>query len=153
LRTGQWQLPDWVRGCLRDHAVITAGVPQIAADLLHRASRQGRATTTAVRSGCGAGRAEPRLPLKPADEHHTPRPRAGATFQSHHQFVLEMKDNVKSKSYLRPGSAGQPAAPHGSSFNCRGRRLWVMSAVFAMSGTSPVYLRLRKEWGTAAKRR
>src|SRR5712664_95925 len=36
----RWQL--WVKGSLRDYARITTGLPQIAADLAHRPSRQGR---------------------------------------------------------------------------------------------------------------
>jgi len=33
-------------GCLCDYVGITAGLPQIAADLLHRLSPHGRANTT-----------------------------------------------------------------------------------------------------------
>jgi hypothetical protein len=33
----------WVTCCLRDYVGITTGVPQIAADLVHRPSRQSRA--------------------------------------------------------------------------------------------------------------
>jgi hypothetical protein len=35
--------PLWVTGCREDYIDLMAGVPQIAADLLHRASRQTRA--------------------------------------------------------------------------------------------------------------
>src|SRR5260370_13184918 len=33
----------WVKGCLRDYVGTASVVPQIAADLLHRANRQSRA--------------------------------------------------------------------------------------------------------------
>src|SRR5229473_735576 len=35
-----WRTRLWVKGCFGDDVGITPGVPQIAADLLHRASRQ-----------------------------------------------------------------------------------------------------------------
>src|SRR5258706_2261262 len=39
-----------VKGCLRDYAGIMTGVPQIAADLLRRGSRQSRAGAYETRS-------------------------------------------------------------------------------------------------------
>jgi hypothetical protein len=43
--------PAWVKGCLRDYVGITTGVPQIAADLLQRPSRQSRAKSRHCRPG------------------------------------------------------------------------------------------------------
>jgi hypothetical protein len=46
--------PLRVKGCRCNYVGITTGVPQIAADLLHPLSRQGRATTSHSRSAPNA---------------------------------------------------------------------------------------------------